>query len=57
MAGHYGDEVVSIKNVQIVEVIPKESVVLVRGSVPGARNSLVRLLKMNSSKHNSKHKV
>lgn len=46
MAGHYGDETTTIKNVKIVDVIPEENVLMVRGSVPGARNSLVRLMKM-----------
>ncbi len=46
MAGHYGDESTTIRNVKIVDVIPEESVVLVKGSVPGARNSLVQLVKV-----------
>lgn len=43
--GHWGDETISVKNVQIVGVLPTESVLLVKGPVPGARNSLVRLVK------------
>jgi large subunit ribosomal protein L3 len=46
MAGHYGDETCTISNVQIVDVIPEENVVLVKGSVPGSRNSLVCLMKV-----------
>jgi large subunit ribosomal protein L3 len=46
MAGQWGDETVTIINVKIVDVIVEENVVLVRGSVPGARNSLVRLMKV-----------
>lgn len=46
MAGHYGDETTTIRNVKIVDVIPEENVVLVKGSVPGARNSLVQLMKV-----------
>lgn len=45
MAGHFGDETVTVKNVEVVNVIPEESVLLVKGAVPGARNSLVRLMK------------
>ncbi len=45
MAGHYGNEVVTVKNLQILDVLPEENVVLVRGSVPGHRNSLVQLMK------------
>src|SRR3984957_13687542 len=46
MAGQWGDETITIKNLKIVEIIPEENVVLVRGSVPGARNSLIRLTKV-----------
>lgn len=44
--GHYGDVVCSIKNVQVVKVLPEEQVIMVKGPVPGARNSLVRLVKV-----------
>ena len=46
MAGQWGNEATTIKNIKIVDVIPEENVVLVKGSVPGARNSLVRLTKV-----------
>lgn len=45
MAGQWGNETSTIRNVRVVDVIPEENVVLVKGSVPGARNSLVRLTK------------
>lgn len=43
--GHLGDETVTVRNVQIVDVLADENVVMVKGPVPGARNSLVRLVK------------
>lgn len=43
--GHFGDETVTVRNVQIVDVNPSEGVILVKGPVPGARNTLVRILK------------
>ncbi len=43
--GHYGDETITVRNVQIVDVIPGENVLMVKGPVPGARNSLVRLVR------------
>ncbi len=45
LPGHYGDEQVSVKNVQIVKVLPDKGVLVVKGSLPGAPNSLVRLIK------------
>jgi large subunit ribosomal protein L3 len=41
MAGHYGNERVTILNLKVVGVQPEKNILLVRGAVPGARNSLV----------------
>jgi large subunit ribosomal protein L3 len=46
MAGQYGNETATIRGIKVVDVIPSENVLLVKGSVPGARNSLVRLVKV-----------
>ncbi|MFN8790294.1 MAG: 50S ribosomal protein L3 [Bdellovibrionales bacterium] len=43
--GHLGDETVTVRNIEIVDVIPSENVVMVKGPVPGARNTLVKLVK------------
>lgn len=43
--GHWGDETISVKNVKVVGVLPTEGVLLVKGPVPGARNSIVTLVK------------
>jgi large subunit ribosomal protein L3 len=43
--GHWGDETVTVKNVVVVDVIPAEGVVLVKGPVPGSKNTLVKLVK------------
>lgn len=45
MPGHFGNETITVKNVQIVDVIPEDKVILVKGPVPGARNTLVKLEK------------
>lgn len=45
MAGHMGDQKVSVKNLRIVEIVADKNLVLVSGAVPGARNSVVELLK------------
>jgi len=41
MAGHYGNERVTILNLRVVGVEPEKNLLLVRGAVPGAKNSLV----------------
>jgi ribosomal protein L3 len=43
MPGHFGDENVTVKNVEIVEVQADEGLILVKGPVPGARNGLVKM--------------
>ncbi len=45
MAGRYGAEHVTTRNLQVVAVRPEEHVILVRGAVPGARNGTVILSK------------
>ncbi|MGE5664303.1 MAG: 50S ribosomal protein L3, partial [Deltaproteobacteria bacterium] len=39
--GQYGDERVTVLNLKVVGVQPDRNILLVRGAVPGARNSLV----------------
>src|SRR3990172_6764291 len=41
MAGRYGNERVTILNLRVVGVEPEKNLLLVRGAVPGAKNSLV----------------
>jgi large subunit ribosomal protein L3 len=43
MAGHWGDEQVSVQNIEVVDIRPEENLVLVRGAVPGAKRGLVVL--------------
>lgn len=43
--GHLGDETVTVRNVQIVEINSNDGVVLVKGPVPGSKNTLVKLVK------------
>jgi large subunit ribosomal protein L3 len=43
--GHVGDDVVTVRNVRIVQVLADEGIILVKGPVPGSRNTLVKLVK------------
>lgn len=45
MPGHFGDENITVKNVEVVDVQADLGLILVKGPVPGARNGLVRMLK------------
>jgi len=43
MAGQLGNKIVSVLNVRVVKVIAEKQLVLLRGGVPGAPGSLVRV--------------
>ncbi len=45
MAGHMGDERVTVKNLRVFESDPARGVVLLEGSVPGGVNGLVQIRK------------
>lgn len=44
--GHLGDETVTVKGIRVVDVMPEENVIIVRGSIPGSENTLVKLTKV-----------
>lgn len=55
MAGHMGDEQVTVKNLKIVKVDSQEGILYIKGAVPGARNGLLTIkgegdLKVNMDK-------
>ncbi len=41
MGGHMGDEQITVKNLEIIEVNSAENVLLIKGAVPGARGGLL----------------
>jgi large subunit ribosomal protein L3 len=41
MAGQMGNERVTVQNLQVVKVLPENNLLLVKGSVPGAKGSIV----------------
>ena len=45
MAGQMGNERVTVQNLQVVKVIPEHNLLLVKGSVPGAKGSIVLIEK------------
>jgi large subunit ribosomal protein L3 len=46
MAGHMGDEQATIKKVHVVRTDPDRNLLLVKGSLPGARGSLILVRKV-----------
>ena len=45
MAGHMGSRRVTVKRIEVVKADPDRNLLLVRGAVPGAKNSLVEIRK------------
>ena len=45
MAGRTGHRNVTISNLKVIRIIPEENIVLIKGAVPGANNSIVELRK------------
>jgi large subunit ribosomal protein L3 len=46
MAGRMGGRKVTVRNLSVVRVIPESNLLLVRGSVPGAINSYLEIIKL-----------
>lgn len=45
MSGQMGNENVTVRNIEVVEVRLDKNILLVKGSVPGARNGILQLIK------------
>ncbi|RRR71054.1 MAG: 50S ribosomal protein L3 [Candidatus Viridilinea halotolerans] len=45
MAGRMGGKRITVQNLEVVEVLLEKNLILVKGSVPGARNGLVQIRK------------
>ena len=41
MAGHYGAERITVQNLEVIEVIPEENLLLIKGAIPGPNGGLV----------------
>jgi large subunit ribosomal protein L3 len=45
MAGRMGYDNITVHNLQVVKVVPEKNILLVKGAIPGAVNSIVELYK------------
>lgn len=43
LPGHMGNETITIQNLEVVRVDAERNVILVKGSIPGAKNSFVKI--------------
>jgi large subunit ribosomal protein L3 len=49
LPGHYGNKRVTVKNLEIVDIRPKENILIVKGAVPGSKTGLVEVKKPKSA--------
>ena len=47
MAGHWGCESVTVKNLKVVKVDAERNLILVKGAIPGKKGSFVYLRQTN----------
>lgn len=45
MAGRMGYDNVTVKNLTVIKVIPEQNLILLKGSIPGAKNTYVKITK------------
>jgi large subunit ribosomal protein L3 len=50
MAGHMGDQRVTVRNIEVFQADPERNLLLVKGAVPGARNGLLLIKKSGKGK-------
>ena len=49
MAGHMGNNRVTVRNLEVIQSDPERNLLVLKGALPGARNSLVVIHKRNGS--------
>lgn len=57
MAGQMGNETVTVQNLEVAKVIPEKGLILVRGPVPGGKNSYVEIRGAVKAAIRSAHKA
>ena len=45
MAGQMGNERVTVQNLQVLKVIPEHNIIMIKGSIPGSKGSIVLIEK------------
>ncbi len=46
MAGRMGGKKVSIRNIQVFDILPDRNIILLKGSIPGPVNSVIQIVKL-----------
>ena len=43
MPGRQGNKIVTVRNLQVVSIEPKDNLILIKGAVPGTEGGLLRI--------------
>jgi large subunit ribosomal protein L3 len=46
MAGRMGGNNITVRNLQVIDIIADQNIILIKGSVPGAINSVLKIIKL-----------
>ncbi|MBL8000146.1 MAG: 50S ribosomal protein L3 [Candidatus Kapabacteria bacterium] len=46
MAGRMGGKRISVRNIEVLQIMPEQNLLLVKGSIPGAPNSIIEIVKL-----------
>jgi large subunit ribosomal protein L3 len=46
MAGRMGGDRITVRNLTVLRVMPEQNLLLVKGSIPGAPNAIVEIVKL-----------
>jgi large subunit ribosomal protein L3 len=46
MAGRMGGTTISIRNLEVLDVMPEQNLLIIKGSIPGSINSIVEIVKL-----------
>ena len=46
MAGRMGGTRISIRNLEVLDIMPEQNLLVIKGSIPGAINSIVEIVKL-----------
>ena len=45
MPGHYGNDKITVKNIEIIDIRMDDHIILVKGALPGHRSGLISIKK------------
>ena len=57
MPGHMGNTLTTIQNLKVVEIRPEDNLIMIKGSIPGAINGIVKITQAAKKKNKKKNSM